>query len=114
MQTNVSPEELQRVLDQVNGNAAAAQTAAANTAQKMILAGQRKSMGLAFALAFFFGPLGLLYASPLGAVVMFVGGALFGAMTLGLGLFFAWLGSIIWACAATAGHNDRIDAALRL
>jgi len=39
--------------------------------ETIVFIGKQKSVGVAFALAFFFGPLGLLYASVTGGVVKF-------------------------------------------
>jgi len=59
-----------------------------------------KSVGLAAVLAFFFGPLGMLYSTVLGAVVMFAVELVVGVATLGLGLFFTWPLCMIWAVVA--------------
>src|SRR5215213_3137325 len=70
-----------------------------------------KSVGLAAVLAFFFGPLGMLYSTVLGAVVMFAVELVVGVATLGLGLFFTWPLCMIWAVVAANHHNDRMLAA---
>ena len=65
-----------------------------------------RSVGVAFLLTFFFGPIGLLYASVTGGLVMIVVELmvfLLGILTLGLGwaLFFVtWVICIIWGCIA--------------
>lgn len=70
-----------------------------------------KSVGVAFLLAFLFGPLGLLYASVSGGIVMifvmFVA-ALLSVVTFGLPMFLGWFACMVWACVAANGHNDRI------
>ncbi len=70
--------------------------------------GRQKSAGVAFILAFLFGPLGMLYSTVLGAflmaAVMIVGGLFIGALTLGFGLAVfipvCWFICIVWACVA--------------
>lgn len=65
-----------------------------------------KSMVLAFLLAFLFGPLGLLYASVVGALVLLAIGIVALPLTGGLAVVFLWIASIIWAiCAAAASKN---------
>ena len=73
-----------------------------------------KSVGLAFALAFFFGPLGLLYATVTGGLVMLAVNFVaffFSFFLLGIPSLFAWIGCIVWACVAADGHNKRLQAA---
>lgn len=90
----------------------------------------RKSVGLAFLLTFLFGPLGMLYSTVTGALVMlgitavvsviagvFVG--LISLATFGLGALLVvlaplvglpiWIASMIWSCLAASGHNDRVQ-----
>ena len=76
--------------------------------QTIVVVGKQKSIGVAFALAFFFGPLGLLYASVTGGVVMFFVTIIIGFITLGLGLIFAWIGCIIWAVVAAGNANKKM------
>jgi hypothetical protein len=70
-----------------------------------------KSVGVAFLLTFFFGPLGLFYSSVAGGVVMLcVETLLFilGFVTFGLAwllFWFTWVGCIIWGCVAASGSN---------
>jgi len=72
-----------------------------------------KSVGVAFLLTFFFGPLGMLYSTVSGALimlgVMLVGGFFVAVVTFGLGLLLfwplVWAASIIWACVA-AGNQQ--------
>jgi len=66
-----------------------------------------KSVGAALVLTFFFGPLGLLYASVLGAVLLFVLGVIVGILTLGIGLFFIWPASMIWGAVAASNKHSR-------
>jgi hypothetical protein len=69
-----------------------------------------KSVGAALVLTFFFGPLGLLYASVLGAALLFVIGVIVGVLTLGLGLVFIWPVSMIWGALAASSKHSRYQA----
>ncbi len=66
---------------------------------------KQKSVGVAFLLAFLFGPLGLLYASVVGGIVMFIFGILIAIVTLGFGLIIVWIGCIVWAIIAANNVN---------
>ncbi len=86
-----------------------------------------KSVGIAFLLTFLFGPLGMLYSTVVGALVMLgieaivtVVGWFLVAATFGLGLvilvppgyFLIWVACILWGgCLAASGHNERSRAA---
>jgi hypothetical protein len=73
----------------------------------------QKSVGLAFILTFFFGPLGMLYSTVSGAMIMMgvaiIGGFFVAIATLGLGLVLywplVWVASIVWGCVA-AGNQQ--------
>jgi hypothetical protein len=69
-----------------------------------------KSPGIAILLTIFLGPIGMLYSTILGAVVMFVVSVIVGFLTLGLGLLITWPVCILWAALAASGHNRRILA----
>ena len=58
-----------------------------------------KSKGLAFALAFIFGPLGLLYCSPMAAVILFVLAIITGVLFFPAAILI-WLISIFIALTA--------------
>lgn len=75
--------------------------------QTIIVVGKQKSVGAAFILAFFFGPLGLLYASVVGGIVMFFVSLLVGIVTFGFGLFFPWVACVIWAVVAANSANRK-------
>jgi len=76
--------------------------------------GNQKSMVVAILLAFFFGPLGLLYASVFGGLVMLAihfGIFIVSILTLGIGsvLFLpAWFVCIIWAVVAVKGNEKQV------
>jgi hypothetical protein len=82
--------------------------------QTVVVVGKQKSVGVAFLLAFLFGPLGLLYASVTGGIIMFLLGIVIGIITFGFGLIFIWIGSIIWAVIAASNANKNIGAGLNI
>ncbi|HZY37262.1 MAG TPA: hypothetical protein VFE53_11465, partial [Mucilaginibacter sp.] len=79
--------------------------------QNIIIVGKQKSVGVAFLLAFLFGPLGLLYASVTGGIVMFILGVIISIVTLGFGLIVVWIACIIWAVVAANNANSRVSSA---
>ena len=79
-----------------------------------IMYGAPKSVALAIILAFFFGPLGLFYASVAGGFVMLVAGLLFAIATGGTGAVLVWIGSMIWAGVAASNHNNALMASRQI
>jgi hypothetical protein len=67
-------------------------------------------VGAALVLTFFFGPIGLLYASVLGALVLFVLGIIVGIVTLGVGDIFIWAASMVWGAVAASNKHSRYQA----
>ena len=77
--------------------------------QKQIVIVQTvKSPGTAALLGCLFGPLGLLYVTPKGAIIMFVVNVLTGIFTLGFGLFLTWPICGIWGYKAAKSHNTKL------
>lgn len=89
-----------------------AQTPSAAQPQTIIIKSE-KSPILAVALAFFFGPLGLLYSTPFGAIVMFFVNMVVGFFTLGFGLILTWPGCAIWAYIAANKANKELAESVR-
>lgn len=79
-----------------------AQPQAIRVPEIVVVNGSRKSVFLAIALAFFFGPLGMLYSTVKGAVVCF----LIIVCTLGYGTIIAWPLGLFWAARAASAHNE--------
>lgn len=71
----------------------------------IVVVNKSKSVGTAFILAFLFGPLGLLYASVGGGIVMFILSLLSFLVLPIVGLFLVWIGCIIWAVIAAQNAN---------
>lgn len=76
------------------------------TSNNVVVVGQQKSVGTAFLLAFLFGPLGLLYASVPGGIIMFLVGIFLFFLIPVAGGFIAWIICIIWAIAAAQNSNE--------
>lgn len=68
----------------------------------------RKSVGLAILLALLFGPLGMLYATVWGGLIMFAVTLLVGALTLGFGFLLTWPVCVLWAALAAHNYNQRL------
>jgi hypothetical protein len=70
-----------------------------------------KSKLAAFALGFFFGPLGLFYVTTPGKVILMVfGAALLGAATDGFAWFLAMIAVAIYAPVAAGQFNEKLVA----
>ncbi|MBW5289800.1 MAG: hypothetical protein Rpha_1361 [Candidatus Ruthia sp. Apha_13_S6] len=68
-----------------------------------------KSLVVAILLAIFLGPIGLFYASVIGALIMLVITAIVGFITFGfVGLFIPYIICIIWAIIAVNSYNKKI------
>ncbi|MDV7193300.1 hypothetical protein [Mycolicibacterium fortuitum] len=73
-----------------------------------------KSSGLAVLLAFLFGPLGMLYSTVTGALVLFcvnMAIVFIGVLTLGVGFFLGfctWIAGMVWAYSATEDYNRKL------
>jgi hypothetical protein len=79
--------------------------------QPILVVGE-KSVGLAFLLAFLFGPLGMLYATVAGALIMICVSLVAAVLSLflfGIPLFFTWIACIVWACIAAGNHNTNLQ-----
>ncbi|WP_404384891.1 hypothetical protein [Caenispirillum salinarum] len=74
-----------------------------------VLLSQKKSMGMALLLTLLFGPLGMIYATILGSIIMLVVTLAVGAFTLGFGLLITWPICLLWTAMAVSGRNKSID-----
>jgi hypothetical protein len=80
--------------------------------QTVINVGSEKSVVGAVILALLFGPLGMLYSTALGAVVMFFVNLVVAVVTLGIGLLLTVPLGAIWAGIAASASNGRIRGAV--
>lgn len=76
--------------------------------QNVIVMGKAKSVGVAFILAFFFGPLGLLYSSVVGGIVMLILMIPLIILTAGIALIFINLICCVWAVVASNQANEAL------
>ncbi len=60
----------------------------------------KKSVAAAFFFTLFFGPLGMLYTTVRGAIIMLIATIFFSVITAGVILPLMWLICMIWGCAA--------------
>jgi ABC-type bacteriocin/lantibiotic exporter with double-glycine peptidase domain len=72
----------------------------------------QKSPGTAAILAFFFGPLGMLYATLSGAIIMFVITGIIAVFTLGFGLLITNPICAIWAYVKVKNENEATNNGL--
>ncbi len=77
----------------------------------VIQVGSPKSVVGAVLLALFFGPLGMLYATVPGALIMFLINIPLAIATLGLGLLITLPICAIWAGVAASSYNSRLGFA---
>ncbi|HLO40908.1 MAG TPA: hypothetical protein VK176_07785 [Phycisphaerales bacterium] len=68
---------------------------------------ERKSVGLAFLLTLIFGPLGMLYTTVAGAIIMFLIASVIIPLTGGLATVIVWPVCMLWGCLAASKHNRR-------
>lgn len=80
----------------------------ANQQPERVVVTPTKSMGISIILTILFGPLGMLYSTIWGGVIMFVISAIVGFLTLGLGLIIIWPTCVIWAAVATSSYNKKL------
>jgi len=69
---------------------------------------ERKSVGLALLLTIVFGPLGMLYSTVVGALIMLIVSSVVGVMTFGLGLVVVWPICVVWGCLAAWNSKRRV------
>jgi hypothetical protein len=74
----------------------------------VIQVGSQKSVAGAVLLALFFGPLGMIYATVPGALIMFFINIFVAIVTLGLGLLLTLPICAVWAGVAASSHNKRL------
>ncbi len=84
-----------------------------NNVQKVVVVNVgSKSVVVAFFLAFFFGPLGMFYATVSGGLIMMAISLVVGIFTLGFGLVVTWPICVIWACISASNQNRKVMSAL--
>lgn len=72
-----------------------------------------KSVGASLVLTFLFGPFGMLYTNPVGALIMLIIALVVAVVTLGIGLIVIWPVSMLWgaiSASETTGHTVQPQA----
>lgn len=85
----------------------------AQPAGQVLVVSSTKSVGIAILLTVLFGPLGMLYSTVLGAVVMIIVSVVTALLTFGLGLLVTWPVCVIWGAAAATSHNKKLLSGAR-
>ena len=67
-----------------------------------------KSVGISLILTILFGPLGMLYSTIWGGIIMMVISLLLALLTAGFSLFITWPICVIWGALAVSSANHRI------
>ena len=80
--------------------------------QQVIIVAAPKSVGVSIILTVLFGPLGMLYSTVMGGLVMMVVSVIAAFLTFGIGLFVTWPICVIWGAMAASGHNKKLTGAV--
>ncbi len=76
--------------------------------KQVIVVTPTKSMGISILLTFFFGPLGMIYSTIWGAIIMTVISLIVGLVTFGWGCLVTWPICIIWGAMSTNTYNKQL------
>lgn len=82
--------------------------ATTNENVNVIVTRSPKSVGIALALTFFFGPLGMFYSTIWGAIIMLILTVIIGILTMGFGVIITQIICLIWAGVAASSHNKKL------
>lgn len=74
----------------------------------VVVAKSTKNVGVAIGLSLFFGPLGMLYSTIWGAIIMAIISIVVGILTFGIGLIVTIPIGVIWAAIAANLYNKRL------
>ena len=77
-------------------------------APQIIITKSTKSTGISLLLTFLFGPLGMLYANVLHAIIMMVLAVIIAFVTFGLGSLLTWPISMIWGYLDVKSYNKKL------
>lgn len=79
-----------------------------NTQPQVVISRSPKSHGIGLLLTFLFGPLGMLYANVVHAIIMIVLAFIIGVITLGFGALITWPISMIWGYLDISSYNRKL------
>ena len=74
----------------------------------VVITRSTKSVGIGLLLTFLFGPIGMLYATILGGLLMMVVNLAVGIATFGIGLLFTWPIQLIWVALSIRSYNKKL------
>ena len=75
---------------------------------KVMITYSPKSIGVALLLTFIFGPIGMLYSTVWGGIIMLLINLPLGILTFGFVLILTWPIQLIWAALAVRSYNKKI------
>lgn len=81
--------------------------------QQIIIVTKPKSTVVAFILTFLFGPLGLLYVSVVGGLVMIIAAIISFFLLPLIGPIITWIISMVWGVVGAMQSNNQINQAAR-
>lgn len=81
-------------------------------APSTIVVAQTKSMGISIILTLLFGPLGMLYSTIPGAIIMGIATLVAILLTAGFGLILTWPICLIWGAVAVKNYNNKLRAGI--
>lgn len=84
------------------------ETQQSNQQTQVVVAKPTKSVGISLLLTFLFGPLGMLYSTISGAIIMLIISVLVAIFTLGFGLIITYPICMIWGAIAAKNYNDKL------
>jgi hypothetical protein len=79
----------------------------------VVVTSSTKNVGLAIILTVLFGPLGMLYSTIWGGVIMTVVNVIVGFFTVGFGLVITWPINVVWAAVAANSYNKKLVSGQR-
>ena len=74
----------------------------------VVITRSTKSVGIGLLLTFLFGPIGMLYATIWGGLLMMVVNLAVGIATFGIGLLFTWPIQLIWVTLSIRSYNKKL------
>lgn len=78
-----------------------------NIQKVVVVQSTGKSTAVAVILSILFGPLGMLYSTVMGGIIMMIISLVVGIFTLGFGLIITWPICVIWSALAASSHNKK-------
>lgn len=85
----------------------------AQPAGQVVVVSPTKSVGISILLTVLFGPLGMLYSTVSGAVIMIIVSIVAAIFTFGIGLLVTWPICVVWGAVAATSHNKKLLSGAR-